>query len=248
MICDDTLEFDKQVQQEIELIKQDKHLRDKAVGMMCNELEKARYSYHFKWMGLPIIQMPGDIIVMQEIVYSVRPDLIIETGVARGGSIVFYASLLELLGNGGKVIGIDIDIRAHNRKRLEEHEMYKNIELIEGSSTDETTVVQIEKYIAKHNSKTVLLVLDSNHSHEHVYKELVMYAKFVHPPGYVVVFDGYGEMLGEETRGKPGGKGDNPKTAVDAFLKTTDRFIVDENIEAKIVFSSNYNGFLKCIG
>ena len=148
---------------------------------------KAQYSYNFSWMGRPIIQYPQDMIAMQEIIWELKPDLIIETGIAHGGSLIYYASLLELIGK-GEVLGIDIDIREHNRREIEAHPMFKRIKMIQGSSIDENLVEEV-KAIAK-GKQTVLVSLDSNHTEEHVLKELQFYAPFVTPGSYIVATDG----------------------------------------------------------
>lgn len=206
---------------------------------------KARYSYNFSWMGRPIIQYPQDIIAMQEIVWEVKPDLIIETGIAHGGSIVYYASLLELIGK-GEVLGIDIDIRAHNRKAIENHPMYKRINMIEGSSIDVNTLKKV-KDIAE-GKQAVLISLDSNHTHEHVLAELNMYAPLVSPGSYIVVFDTIVEDLPDYyLPDRPWKKGDNPKTAVLEFLKTNDHFAVDSDMDNKLLISVNPKGYLKRI-
>ena len=147
---------------------------------------KSQYSYNFSWMGRPIIQYPQDMIAMQEIIWDMKPDLIIETGIAHGGSLIYYASLLELIGN-GEVLGIDIDIRRHNRKEIENHSMFKRIKMIEGSSIDSATVENVIKYVSV--KQRVIVSLDSNHTHDHVLQELELYAPFVTIDSYIVVFD-----------------------------------------------------------
>jgi cephalosporin hydroxylase len=204
---------------------------------------KAKYSYNFSWMGRPIIQYPQDIIAMQEIIWEVKPDLIIETGIAHGGSIVFYASMLELLGN-GEVLGIDIDIRAHNRKEIESHSMFKRIKMIEGSSVSTDVLKQVTD-IAK-GKQRILVSLDSNHTHEHVLAELKMYASFVTPNSYLVVFDTIVEDLPNYyLPDRPWKKGDNPKTAVMEFLKENKQFVIDHDIDNKLLISVNPQGYLK---
>ena len=150
------------------------------------ESNKVQYTYNFTWMGIPIIQFPQDMIAMQEIIWDLKPDLIIETGIAHGGSIIFYASILELIGK-GEMLGIDIDIRAHNLVRINEHPMSKRIKMIQGSSIDVDIVNEVAK-IAKDKS-VVLVCLDSNHTHEHVLAELNLYQQFVTKGSYIVVFD-----------------------------------------------------------
>jgi cephalosporin hydroxylase len=204
------------------------------------------YSYHFKWLGLPIIQFPQDVMAIQEIVWDVKPDLIIETGVARGGSLILYASLLELMGNDGQVMGIDIDIRQHNRELIESHPMSKRIELLQGSSVDADIVSEVYKRAA--TAERVLLVLDSNHTHEHALAEMQCYSDLVQAGSYMIVLDTVIEdMPAEFSNDRPWGPGDNPKTAVHEFLKTTDRFVIDHAVQDKLQITVGPDGFLKCL-
>lgn len=207
---------------------------------------KFEYSYHFTWLGRPIIQFPQDIIAMQEVIWKVKPEVIIETGIARGGSLVFYASLLELIGGAGQVIGVDVDIRQHNRIEIEKHPMAKRITMLEGSSIDVQIVTKIQE-ITK-GKFPILVVLDSNHTHAHVRKELDLYAPFVSIGSYLVVFDTVIEDTPKEfSNCRPWGPSDNPKTAVIDFLKSTDRFIVDEELENKLLVTVSPSGYLKCV-
>lgn len=205
-----------------------------------------RYSYHFTWMGRPIIQYPQDMVALQEIVWQVRPDLIVETGIARGGSMVFYASLLELLGGDGRVVGIDIDIRQHNRAEIDKHPMRRRIVLIEGSCTDAAVAQQVKEMASA--ASRVLVILDSNHTYDHVRRELELYAPLVTEGSYLVVFDTVVEYLPKELYpDRPWGPGNNPLTAVQEFLRTTDRFEVDRAIDAKLQLSAAPGGYLKCV-
>ncbi len=207
---------------------------------------RLRYTYRFSWMGRPIIQFPQDVFAVQEIIWNVRPELIIETGIAHGGSLVFNASMLELLGGDGEVLGIDIDIRAHNREAIENHPMFKRITMIEGSSIDPGVAEQVRK-IAQ-GKQRVLVLLDSNHTHDHVLEELRLYSPLVTKDSYLVVFDTIVEDMPEDAfPDRPWGRGNNPKTAVHAFLSTTDRFVVDKEIEDKLMITVAPEGFLKCI-
>lgn len=203
------------------------------------------YVYHFTWLGLPIIQLPQDIIALQEIIWKVKPDLIIETGVARGGSLILSASILNLLGN-GEVIGIDIDIRKKNRYAIEKHPLSNKITLIQGSSINKQIVNKVHK-IAK-NKKMVLVFLDSNHTHDHVLKELKLYSPLVKKGSYVVVFDTVVEDSPKNFfKNRPWNVGNNPKTAVKEFLKYSSRFKIDKSFDKKLIITSNPEGFLKCI-
>ncbi|NQU02535.1 MAG: cephalosporin hydroxylase family protein [Syntrophaceae bacterium] len=207
----------------------------------CNH----KYSYNFAWMGRPIIQFPQDIIAMQEIIWQVQPDLIVETGIAHGGSLILYASMLELIGGTGQVLGIDIDIREHNRVEIEEHQMFKRITMIQGSSI--ATDIVHQAYDFAGDKKHILVVLDSSHTHNHVLKELEFYSPLVTKGSYLVVFDTIIEDMPEDLfPDRPWGKGNNPKTAVWEFLKTNERFEIDQEIENKLLITVAPNGYLKC--
>ena len=207
---------------------------------------KYKYSYNFSWMGRPIIQFPQDILAMQEIIWEVQPELIIETGIAHGGSLVFYASMLKMIAEKGQVLGIDIDIRPHNRIAIEQHPMFKCITMIEGSSLDEKVIEKV--YKLANGKGPVLAVLDSNHTHEHVIRELELYSPLVTKGSYLVVFDTIVEDMPDEFfSDRPWGKGNNPKTAVREFLKRNKRFIVDRDMEKKLLITVAPEGYLKCI-
>lgn len=205
-----------------------------------------RYSYNFTWLGRPIIQFPQDMMAFQEIVWQVKPDLIIETGIAHGGSLIYSASLLELLGNEGHVIGIDIDIRSHNRAAIEAHPLSKRVTLLEGSSIGAEIVQQVTNIASRH--KNILVVLDSNHTHDHVAKELSLYAPLVTKDSYLIVYDTIIEDMPDEFfPDRPWGRGNNPKTAVREFLAENPRFIIDEVIEQKLLITVAPSGYLKCV-
>lgn len=219
----------------------------KAAAKSFNDASNSnQYSYNFSWMGRPIIQYPQDMVAMQEIIWDVKPDLVIETGIAHGGSLIYYASLLELIGR-GEVLGIDIDIRAHNRAEIEKHPMMKRIKMIEGSSISEETVAQV-KAIAEGKEK-IVVCLDSNHTYEHVLSELEMYAPFVSLNSYIVVFDTIVEDLPENycKEKRPWGIGNNPKTSVYEFLQRHDNFEIDRSIDNKLLISVAPEGYLKRI-
>jgi len=207
---------------------------------------KYRYTYNFNWLERPIIQLPQDIIAMQEIIWEVKPDLIIETGIAHGGSIIFYTSILELIGGNGEVLGIDIDIREHNRIEIESHPLFKRIKMLEGSSVDDGILKQV--YNRVEHKECILVVLDSNHTHDHVLRELQLYSPLVTKGSYLVVFDTLIEDVPEKALiDKPWGKGNNPKTAVWEFLKSNDRFEIDKTIEKKLLITVAPDGYLKCV-
>lgn len=205
-----------------------------------------RYSYHFTWLGLPVIQYPQDLIAMQEIIWRTRPELIVETGIARGGSLVFFASMLEMLGSAGRVVGVDVDIREHNRAAIERHPLSKRIAMLDGSSIDAAIVEEV-RAIAR-TIRSILVVLDSNHTHAHVLRELELYSPLVRKGNYLIVMDTVVESLPAELFGdRPWGPGNNPRTAVNAFLKDNDRFRLDEEIENKLLLTVAPGGYLKCV-
>ena len=211
------------------------------------ESNKSKYSYNFSWMGRPIIAYPQDMIAMQEIIWDIKPDLIIEAGIAHGGSIVYYASLLELIGGEGMVLGLDIDIRKHNKELIEAHPMSKRVKMIEGSSISKEIAEQVFE-IAK-DKKRIIVCLDSNHTHDHVLEELKLYAPLVTVGSYCIVFDTIVEDMPNDylEGGRPWNQGNNPKTAAIEYLKSNDNFIVDKNIDNKLLISVAPDGYLKRI-
>ena len=229
----------------IQCMKKDRELQERVISLYPKFIEY-KYSYNFTWLGRPIIQRPQDIIAAQEIVWQVQPDLIVETGVAHGGSLILYASLLELIAGNGQVLGIDIEIREHNRVEIENHPLFKRITMIEGSSVSKATVDRVYEF-AK-DSRQVLVVLDSNHNHEHVLKELELYSPLVRKGSYLIVMD---TIIEDMPRGsfpeRSWEKGSNPKTAVWEFLKKCDRFEIDSLFCDKFLISACPDGFLKCI-
>lgn len=220
---------------------------------------KAKYSYNFHSLGVPIIQYPQDIVAMQELIWSVKPDLIIETGIAHGGSLVQSAAMLALLdmsdaiisgdsldprASARTVLGIDIDIRSHNREAIEAHPMSSRIRMIEGSSVSEEVVDQVREF-AKEYSR-VMVCLDSNHTHEHVLAELNAYAPLVSVGSYCVVFDTFiNDMPGDSYPDRPWDSGDNPKTAVREFLESNGQFLIDKAIDSKLIITVAPDGYLQ---
>ncbi len=205
----------------------------------------SKYSYRFSWLGRPVIQYPQDLLAMQEIIWRTQPDLIVETGIAHGGSLIFHASILELLGGQRLAVGIDSDIRHHNRLAIDNHPLRRRIHMIEGSSTDETTVAQVREFAR--NASRVMVVLDSNHTHEHVLTELRTYSALVTEGNYLIVLDTAIEQLPDETYpDRPWSRGDNPMTAVHEFLKESTRFEIDASIQRRIVITVAPDGYLVC--
>jgi len=215
------------------------------------EINKAKYAYNFFWLGVPILQIPQDLHALQEIIWKVKPDLIIETGIAHGGSIIFSASMLALLEvcgeiKEGDVVGIDIDIRPYNKKAILAHPLSKKITMFEGSSIDEEIIRKVTEF-AK-SKKRVLVCLDSNHTYNHVLAELRVYAPLVSIGSYCIVGDtGIEDLPTGTTSDRPWGKGNNPKTAVWAFLKENNNFKIDKIIESKIILTGSPDGYLKRI-
>ena len=250
--------YENECRAEIELQGEDSGVEDLSLEWI-KSVNPFKYSYHFKWQGRPIIQYPQDIVAVQELVWSIKPDLIIETGIAHGGSLIFSASMLALLDmneaiesgstlnpsvSKRKVLGIDIDIRSHNRVAIESHPMASRIEMIEGSSTDPDIIAQVQEIASGY--ETVLVCLDSNHTHEHVLAELNAYASLASVGSYCVVFDTIIEDLPKEMfPDRPWGPGDNPKTAVWEFLKSHPEFEIDTGIQNKLLITVAPDGFLK---
>ncbi|CAN2039949.1 Rhamnosyl O-methyltransferase [Candidatus Magnetomoraceae bacterium gMMP-15] len=241
---DDFEEFKKLTHCSAKEMWKDEKLKNLVKDLIVSA-DRYNYGYQWTWLGLPIIQIPQDILVMQEIIWKTKPDIIIETGIARGGSLIFFASLLELIGK-GRIIGIDIELRDHNRKAIQSHPLYHRITLIDGSSISSSIFEIVKRQIQPGNK--VMVILDSNHSHKHVLSELRMYGSLVTTDQYLIVCDTVVEDIPLQThRPRPWwGPGDNPKTALDEYLKECDRFEVDEEIEQKLLISSSPGGYLKC--
>ena len=212
-------------------------------------LDKYDYSYLWSWMGLPIIQMPADVMATQEVIWATKPDIIVETGVARGGSMIFQAAMLQLIGK-GKVVGVDIEIRPHNRTAIESHAMAHRIELIEGPSTSAETMERVRNSIP--DSASVMVILDSDHSYSHVLDELRNYGPLVTEGQYLVVAD---TLLGRSNADQVPTKrsklllpGNEPLSALNAYMKETNRFEADDVINGKLLLSSSPGGYVRCTG
>lgn len=232
-----------------------------AAAAFMSESTVPKYSYNFEWLGRPIIQYPQDMAAMQELIWEVKPDLIIETGIAHGGSLVFNASMLAILDmceateqkkvidpskSGRKVLGVDIDIRSHNRVAIEAHPLASRIEMIQGSSVSDEIICQVHAIAARYSK--VMVCLDSNHTHEHALAELNAYAPLVSKNSYCVVFDTIIEELPKEMfPDRNWGPGNNPKTAVWEYLKTHPEFEIDRSIDDKLLISVAPHGYLKRI-
>jgi cephalosporin hydroxylase len=245
-IVDDRAAFEEKTRRQALALGQDQHLFAGAIDVL-HAADKYDYSYLWSWMGVPIIQLPADIITTQEVIWATRPDVIIETGVARGGSVLFMASMLELIGK-GKVIGVDIDIRAHNRDSVERHPMAKRVILVEGPSTDPAILAKVRAEIPM--GAAVMVVLDSDHSRDHVLGELRSYGPVVTQGCYLIVADTIlGHLDSDQTprnRSKVCFRGNEPLSALEAYLKETDRFEVDPVINGKLILSSSPGGYVRC--
>jgi cephalosporin hydroxylase len=251
-------EFQIEKENRIKAYEADGELKQIANTWVKASMQK-KYVYNFSWLGRPIIQYPEDIVALQEIIWKTRPDLIIETGIAHGGSLVLSASLLAMLDmcdamesgetldpkvSKRKVLGLDIDIRDHNRNAIEGHPMSSRIEMIQGSSIDPSVIDKVHKIAKRYSS--ILLCLDSNHTHEHVLAELEAYAHLVSSGNYCIVFDTFVEdMTKDFFPDRPWNPGNSPKTAVLDFLKSHPEFNVDKSIDNKLLISVAPDGYLK---
>jgi cephalosporin hydroxylase len=255
---DNTMTYEDEVRRNIERLGRDTDLQGLS-KIWVREIIPYNYAHNFRHLGRPIIQAPQDIVAVQEIIWEQKPDLIIETGIAHGGSLVLSASMLALLDmadavekgavldprqSNRKVVGVDIEIRSHNRVAIEAHPMASRIQMIEGSSIAPEIINQVREVAA--GFKRIMVCLDSNHTHQHVLAELNAYAPLVSQSNYCIVFDTGIEDLPEHYYGdRPWGKGNNPKTAVWEFLRTHPEFEVDKGLEQKLLITSAPDGFLK---
>ncbi|WP_415313824.1 cephalosporin hydroxylase family protein [Candidatus Pelagibacter sp. Uisw_106] len=237
--------FKKTVDKNINLMALDKGLKAKSIDWMLHA-DKYKYTYNYRWMGIPIIKFPNDILALQEIIWKVKPDIIIETGIAHGGSIIFSATMMELIGNNGLVIGVDIDIRKHNKIEIEKSKFSKRIKMLEGSSVSKKILKEIKKSI-KPNSK-VMVFLDSNHTYSHVKKEMEIYSKLVTKNSYLVVEDTFTEFFPKNYfNNRPWDVGNNPLIAIKEFLNNNKNFKIDKNLNEKLSITETFDGYLKKI-
>lgn len=240
--------FEAEKAARIESLGLDDGFKRRSLAWLEESMRKS-YVYNFSWMGRPIIQNPIDIVAMQEIIWQVKPDLIIETGIAHGGSLIFSASMLELNAACGgpqdaQVLGIDIDIRLHNKEAIEAHPMVKRISMLEGSSISAEIIAKVRSIAT--NKKRILVCLDSNHTHEHVLAELEAYASLTSLGSYCVVFDSFVEDVPADVFiDRPWGPGNNPKTAVWEYLKNHPEFEIDKSIQHKLLITVAPDGYLK---
>ncbi len=237
--------FNNQVDKNLTNMSKDKTLFKKSLDWMLHA-DKYKYTYNFEWAGIPIIKFPNDLMVLQEIISNVKPDVIIETGVAHGGSVVFSASMLQLYSKKNSfVIGIDIDIRKHNHERLKKNKFYKKLKLIEGSSTSPEVINKIKKLV---KGKKVMVCLDSNHTYEHVKNEINVYKDLVSKNSYLVVEDTFSEYFPKGYySNRPWDVGNNPMIALKEFLKTNKNYKIDKKICSKLQITETFDGYLKRI-
>jgi cephalosporin hydroxylase len=207
--------------------------------------DRHNYAYQQTWLGLPIIQLPADILMLQEIIWANKPDVIVETGIAWGGSVVLSASILELIGK-GEVVAIDLNLMDHVSKQIMSYNFFRRISLYKGSSTDEAIVAKVKSHIK--DGQTVMVILDSNHTHEHVLGEMRAYAPLVTKGQYLIVGDTHVEDFDLPHRPpRPWGKGNNPKTAMREFLQSSDAFEIDRQLEKKLLTTFMPEGYLRRI-
>ena len=245
---DDREEFARHQREQSLALGRDEGAFAKALDTVL-DLDRYDYSYLWNWMGVPIIQMPADVMATQEVIWDTKPTVIIETGVARGGSVLFMAGLMKMMGIEGKVIGVDIDIRAHNRAAIEANPLSRDVVLIEGGSVDEDTLARVRAEIPE--GARVMAVLDSDHSRAHVLAECRAYGAMVTEGCYLVVADTLAGHVTEENAPKKRSKlwfaGDEPLSACKDYLAETDRFEVDAVLNGKLVISSSPGGYLRCV-
>ncbi|MBD2315398.1 cephalosporin hydroxylase family protein [Phormidium tenue] len=241
-------QFEQSKSINIDGLGKDDRAKSSAIQFMLDSAPY-QYTYNFSWLGRPIIQYPQDMLAMQELIWKVQPDLIIETGIAHGGSLIFSASMLELNAVCGgcqdaEVLGLDIDIRTHNREAIESHPMFKRISMIQGSSIAPEIIEQVKAKAA--GKQKILVCLDSNHTHDHVLAELEAYAPLTSVGSYCIIFDTAIEDLPNEMFGdRPWGVGNNPKTAVWEYLKSHPEFEIDKIIQHKLLITVAPDGYLK---
>lgn len=237
----ESAQFEHERAKAIEQMGSDSDLRQLSLNWMI-AADKYKYSYNFTWLGRPIIKLPGDITVLQEVIWKTKPDLIIETGIAHGGSLILSASILDLIGH-GDVLGIDIDIRPHNRSAIESHPLAHRIQMLEGSSTDSDVIKKVAKVAS--TKERIMVVLDSMHTHKHVLDELRIYSQFVTLGAHLILPDTFIEYFPKGYyQNRPWDIGNNPMTAMRQFLTETDCFEIDRSVSNKALISEAIDGYL----
>jgi len=238
-------EFRRERLKSVQEMSKDEELKNKSLAWMLHA-DRYKYTYNYTWLGRPIIKYPNDVVLMQEVIWDVKPDLIIETGIAHGGSIIFSASMLELIGGDGQIVAVDIDIREHNRKEIEKHPMYKRIMMLEGSSISEEIVNKVRAI--SETKERIMVFLDSNHTHKHVLRELELYAPLVTVGSYLVLPDTFIEYFPKGYySSRPWDVGNNPMTALRDFLSGNDDFVIDKEKANKLMITEAFDGYIKRI-
>lgn len=237
-------QFFSERQADIVEMGKDAELRRKSIDWM-HHADRYKYTYNYTWMGRPIIKFPNDMLIQQELMWKLKPDLVIETGIAHGGSIIFTASMMEMMGIDGEVVGVDIDIRQHNRDAIEAHPMMKRITMYEGDSVAPDMVEKVRRHTE--NKKCIMVILDSLHSHRHVHKELHAYAEMTSVGSYCILPDTFIEFFpkGYYADSRPWDVGDNPYTAMQQYLSEVDFFEIDKNLTHKAMITETIDGYLK---
>ena len=238
--------FFQERDKDIKSMGKDKILHKKSIDWMLHA-DKYKYCYNYTWMGRPIIKYPSDIIIHQEIMWKLKPDLVIEMGIAHGGSIILSSAMMKMMDIKGEVVAVDIDIRKHNSKLIKSHPMYNRITMYEGSSIDPKIITKIKKHTK--NKKCVLVILDSLHSHSHVYEELKAYAPLVTIGSYCILPDTFIEFFpkGYYSKNRPWDVGNNPYTAMKQYLNETNLFKIDKSLTNKAMITETIDGYLKRI-
>ena len=244
MSTDPKTEFQMQREADVEAMGQDSELREKSIEWMIHA-DKYKYTYNYSWMGRPIIKFPNDMVIQQEIMWELKPDLVIETGIAHGGSIIFTAAMMEMMGIEGEVVGIDIDIREHNKDEILNHPMNKRITMYEGNSVSPDMVERVRKHTE--GKSTVMVILDSLHSHDHVYEELKAYADMTSIGSYCILPDTFIEFFpkGFYSDTRPWDVGDNPHTAMMQYLSENSDFEIDSARTHKAMITETIDGYLR---
>jgi hypothetical protein len=229
---------------DIERMGSDQELRQKSIDWMIHA-DRYKYTYNYSWMGRPIIKFPNDMVIQQELMWELKPDLVIETGIAHGGSIIFTASMMEMMNIDGEVVGIDVDIRPHNRTKIEAHPMMKRITMYEGDSVSDAMVEKVR--VHTNGKKCVMVILDSLHSHAHVYKELRSYAPMTTLGSYCILPDTFIEFFpkGYYSETRPWDVGNNPHSAMKQYISETDNFEIDHARTDKAMITETIDGYLK---
>jgi cephalosporin hydroxylase len=243
-MADDRAVFEEHVRKQADRMAADPEVQHLAISTLVAS-DAFDYTYFWKWLGLPIIQMPDDIVALQEIIWETKPQVVIESGFARGGSVILYSSILQLIGE-GRVLSVDIEVREHNRRAVEDHPFGGLVDFVEGSSTTPDTMDRVRALIP--DGARVMVVLDSNHTHQHVLDELRLYGPLVTEGLFLVVSDTVVEDIPPQThRPREWGPGNNPKTALQEYLRESDRFEPDPWVNGKLLITSSRGGYLRCV-